>query len=68
MKLNATQTKKLLRLLRYSDRYELSIQFWPDQTVVYIAKDDVDLNSYGGDFNFAINSALDYLIRINKKK
>lgn len=60
------QLDQLRKLLKYSDRYDLSIQFWVEQTVVYITKGDVELNSFGGDFNFAINSALKYLNRINK--
>ncbi len=68
MKITASQTNKLKSLIRYSDRYEISIQFWPDQTAVYISKDDVDLTSFGGDFDFAIGSAFDYLKRINIKK
>jgi hypothetical protein len=58
--------RKLKRLLMFSNRYEISIQFWPDQTAVYIAKDGVDLQSYGGSFNFAIGRSIEYLTRINK--
>lgn len=57
---------KLERLLKYSDRYEINIQFWPDQTAVYTGKDDVELESYGGDFDFAIDKSIEYLDRINK--
>lgn len=60
------QLLQLRKLIAYSDRYEINIQFWPDQTAVYISKGGVDLNSYGGDFDFAIGSSLDYLKRINK--
>ena len=56
---------KLKELITFSDRYELSIQFWPNQVAVYIAKNGIDLNSVGGDFS-AIDKALDYLKRINK--
>ncbi len=66
-KLKDTQLKKLSSLLTYSDRYELNIQFWPDQTAVYIEKGGVELQSYGGDFDYAIKAALEYLRRINKK-
>lgn len=62
------QMALLHRLLRYSNRYEINIQFWPDQTAVYIAKGGVDLESYGGDFDFAIKSAIAYLKRINNHK
>lgn len=56
----------LHKLLSYSDRYDISIQFWVEQTVVYISKGGVDLKDYGGSFRFAIKSSLDYLRRINK--
>jgi hypothetical protein len=59
----------LKRLLKYSDRYEISIQFWPQQVAVYIAKDGVDLNSWGCyDGSKSITSAIEYLDRINKKQ
>lgn len=56
------------RLLKYSDRYEITIQFWPDQTAVYIAKDSVELQSYGGSFSYAISESINYLNRINIKR
>lgn len=62
---NDKQIKKLHSLLKYSDRYEISIQFWPNQTAVYISKDGVDLTDFGGDFDFAISRGIDYLQRIN---
>ena len=55
---------KLKSLLTFSDRYEISVQFWPQQTAVYIAKDGVDLTDFGGDFDFAIGKATEYLNRI----
>ena len=58
----------LNHLLKYSDRYQISIQFWPDYNTVYIMKDDVDLNSWGGDGDFAIIEAGKYLDRLNKIK
>ena len=58
--------KLLGMLLEYSDRYEINIQFWPKQTTVYIAKNDVDFEDYGGDFDFAIRSSIEYLDRINR--
>lgn len=57
---------RLEKLLRFSDRYELNIQFWPKQTAVYIEKDGVELTSFGGDFDFAIDKSIEYLQRINK--
>lgn len=63
---NNIDLDKLGKLLKYSDRYEISIQFWPDQTAVFIEKDGVELESYGGDFDFAIDSSIAYLRRINK--
>ena len=64
---NGINVLKLIGLLKYSDRYEISIQFWPDQTAVFIEKDGVDLASFGGDFNSTIIKAKQYLKRINKK-
>ena len=66
--LTFSQHSLLHKLLKYSDRYDISIQFWVDQTVVYISKGGVDLQSYGGDFEFAIKSSIAYLDRINKKR
>lgn len=65
MILTNEQIKKLRRLLKYSDRYEISIQFWPEQQAIFIAKDGVDLDSYGSDFDSSIDKALEYLDRIN---
>ncbi len=59
--------KLLAELLKFSDVYEISIQFWPEQTAVYIEKGGVELQDYGGDFEFAVGMAIDYLKRINKK-
>lgn len=58
---------QLSHLLEYYGRYEISIQFWPDQTAVYIAKEGVDLKHFGGDRNDTIKRSLDYLNRINGK-
>ena len=58
---------KLAALIRYSDRYEITIQFLPEQTAVYIAKDSVDLTSFGGNSDFAISRAIEYLEKINPK-
>lgn len=58
--------KQLSKILEYSKKYEISIQFWPDQWAIFIAKDGVDLQSYGGGHE-AIQRGLDYLDRINKK-
>ena len=62
-----SQKKKLFELLSYSDRYDISIQHWPQQTAVYIARDDIELQDYGGDFDFAISKSLEYLNRINRR-
>jgi hypothetical protein len=56
----------LSKLLKYSDRYEINIQFWPKQWSIFIAKDGVDLESYGGGTE-VLERGLDYLDRINKK-
>lgn len=61
------QLGQLAKLISYSDRYEVSIQHWPDQTAVFIEKEGVELTSYGGNFDHAIGSAIDYLKRINKE-
>jgi len=61
-----SQLNQLAELLKWSDKYEISIQFWPEQTVLFIAKDGIDLESYGGDFVFAIGESIKYLRRINK--
>jgi len=55
---------ELKKLLAFSDKYEISIQFWPQQIAVYIAKDGVDLTDFGGDFDFAIGKSIEYLVRI----
>lgn len=62
------QAKLLNSLLKYSNRYQINIQFWPEQTAVYIEKDHVELANFGGDFDFAISNSLAYLNRINKVK
>ncbi len=64
---NTIQHIKLLELISFSDKYEIDIQFWPEQTAVYINKDGIELTSFGGDFNHAINSSIDYLKKINNK-
>ena len=61
---NKIDLLELKKLLRFSDKYEISIQFWPQQIAVYIAKDGVDLKDFGGDFDFAIGKSIDYLVRI----
>jgi len=68
MEYNDKQLNLLKRLLSYSDKYEISIQFWPNITTVFISKDGIDLKDYGGDFEFAIESSIKYLDRINNKK
>lgn len=62
--MNTTEQHLLTRLLKYSEKYEISIQFWPDQTAVYINKDDVPLYDYGGDREDALTKAIEYLDRI----
>lgn len=66
--LTKAEQKSLMELLSFTDRYDISIQFWVDQTAVYIHKGDVDLKDYGGDFDFAINASIEYLKRINNLK
>lgn len=62
---NEIDLNKLRELLMFSDRYEISIQFWPDQIAVYIMKDFVDLADFGGSFDFAIEKSISYLRKIN---
>jgi hypothetical protein len=59
------QLTQLQILLSYSSKYEITVQFWPNQTTVYMSKDGVDLCDYGGDFDFAIEKYIEYLDRIN---
>jgi len=65
---NEIDLNKLSKLLKYSDKYEISIQFWPDQIAVYISKDGVDLNDYGGGFDFAVSKSIEYLERLTGNK
>lgn len=65
-KITDNQLVKLGQLLRYTDIYEINIQFWPEQTAVFIEKDGIELQDYGGDFDFAIDRAIEYLDKINK--
>lgn len=64
---NGINLQKLKKLLMYSDRYEISIQFWPETTSIYISKHDVELTDFGNDFATAIDKAIEYLDRINGK-
>lgn len=64
---NGIVLHRLYGVLKYSNKYEISIQFWPDQIAIYIAKDGVDLIDFGGDFEFAIGKAMEYLDRINNQ-
>ncbi len=60
------ELRELNALLKYSYKYEISLQFWPeDHTAVFIAKHGVDLTSYGG--KYAVKNALEYLKRINNE-
>ena len=62
---NGVDVATLSALLAFSDRYQITIQFWPKSTAVFIAKDYVDLCAFGGDANDAIGKALEYLQRVN---
>jgi hypothetical protein len=63
--MSTSQLTQLRILLSYSSKYEITVQFWPEQTTVDIAKDGIDLESFGGDFDFAIGKSIEYLDRIN---
>lgn len=65
---NGIDLKQLARLLKYSDRYDISIQFWTDQIAVFISKHGVDLKDYGGDFDFAVTRSIEYLDKITGRK
>ena len=61
---NGIDLSALANLLKYSDKYQISIQFWPDQIAVFVEKDNVDLKDFGGDFDFAVSKSIAYLDRI----
>jgi hypothetical protein len=63
---NEIDLQLLSKLLKFSDKYEISIQFWPETIAVYISKDGIDLKDFGGSFKFAIGNSIEYLNRINK--
>jgi hypothetical protein len=57
----------MTKVLHYSDRYEITVQFWPEYKTAYIAKDGVDLYSYGSyDTAETLSDIINYLDRINK--
>lgn len=56
----------LTRIIRYSNRYEINVQFWPDQWAIYISKDDVELTSFGGNPEETLRCGVEYLDRINR--
>jgi hypothetical protein len=59
--------KELVQLLSYRNRYDISIQFWNNNyCAVFIEKNDVELQNYGGNDEFAIGESLKYLNRINR--
>ena len=58
--------KLLTKIMRYSKKYEISVQFWPDQWAIFIAKDGVDLTSFGGEPENTLKRGLEYLDRITK--
>lgn len=59
---------ELVRMLfSYSDVFQISVHLEKELVSVYIKKNDVELNDFGGDFNFAFQNSIDYLERITKK-
>lgn len=56
----------LTKIMRYSKKYEINVQFWPKQWAVYISKDGVELNSFGGDPEPTLRQGVDYLDRITR--
>lgn len=65
-RLNPEQKKKLFQLLSYTYKYDITIQFWVESTNIYINKANVELQSYGGSFDYSVGKALDYLNRITR--
>ena len=58
----------MLRLIDYSDRYEVTVQLWPKYHTIYLAKDGYELYSYGAsDLKEVLSKILGYLDRINRK-
>jgi hypothetical protein len=56
------------KLLKYSEKYEITYQMWPEYHAIYIAKDGIDLYSFGSyDPADTMRGALEYLDRITKK-
>jgi hypothetical protein len=64
---NGIDLIRLAKLLSFSDTYEITIQFWPQLIAVYISKNGVELKDFGGDFDFAIDKAIEYLVRIAQR-
>lgn len=60
--------KILQELEKWSQKYEISFQFWPEQKNVFISKDGVELTSFGGynTIEDVIFKALNYVYKINK--
>lgn len=58
--------KLMKSIIRYSNKYEISIQYWPDQWAIFIAKDGIDLTSFGGEPEDTLERGLEYLNRITK--
>lgn len=59
----------LNRMLAYSEKYDITIQFWGESnTNVFIEKDGIDLTDFGGlSPDEAIKKTVQFLDRINKK-
>jgi len=68
-KLGMVNAHMIQRIMAYSQRYEISMQLWPNQKVVFLAKDGVDLTSYGcEDINESMDFIIKYLDRVNRLK
>lgn len=58
-----------IKLLEYSDRYQINFQMWPNQYTIYVEKDHVELYSFGTDnATETMLETLRYLDRINRKR
>jgi hypothetical protein len=56
----------LTKIMRYSKKYEISVQFWPDQWAIFINKDGIELTSFGGEPENTLRRGVEYLDRINR--
>ena len=68
MKLTLSQQIKLNKLLAYSDRYQITIEFWEGEVEIYAIRALKDSYEGRGSFDNAVDGALTYLKRINREE